>query len=436
METTDDKKTFSQRNHYLIKLAFIGFIALLLLIPIAFVSEIIRERESLKSQVKNDISEMWGGSQNMVTPILVIPYKETMVDTAKRSYVKSGTLFVSSKDLKIDNNVRAEKRQKGIFSSIVYTNQIKLQGEYSLSEIPRDKNIVYEYNKAYVQLGLTDPSSIASQVELKWNDSTAVVNPGSRCVTTIERGFNSNVIITESIQTYKVFIKFELRGSNFLSYNLTSKNAEISMQSNWPSPEFLGKNLPKAREINKEGFKANWVTNEFNNNAQFYWTDESINLAHSEPIINVGLIETADDYQKNTRSSKYALFIIALSFCTFFVFEFMHKRKIHPIQYLLVGLALAIFYLLLLSLSEQIGFNTSYLISAFAVIGIIITYARAIIPQLKSIAILTGVLIFLYAYIFILLQLEDYALLAGSIGLFIILSAIMLLSRKVNWYNE
>lgn len=436
METTDDKKTFSQRNHYLIKLAFIGFIALLLLIPIAFVSEIIRERESLKSQVKNDISEMWGGSQNMVTPILVIPYKETMVDTAKRSYVKSGTLFVSSKDLKIDNNVRAEKRQKGIFSSIVYTNQIRLQGEYSLGEIPKDKNIVYEYNKAYVQLGLTDPSSIASQVDLKWNDSTAVVNPGSRCVTTIERGFNSNVIITESIQTYKVFIKFELRGSNFLSYNLTSKNAEISMQSNWPSPEFLGKNLPKTREINKEGFKANWVTNEFNNNAQSYWTDGSINLAFSEPIINVGLIETADDYQKNTRSSKYALFIIALSFCTFFVFEFMHKRKIHPIQYLLVGLALAIFYLLLLSLSEQIGFNTSYLISAFAVIGIIITYARAIIPQLKSIAILSGVLIFLYSYIFILLQLEDYALLAGSIGLFIILSTIMLLSRKVNWYNE
>jgi inner membrane protein len=436
MDTANNTKSFFQKNHYLIKIAFIGFIALLLMIPIAFVTDIIRERESLRQQTKSEISQLWGGNQTMVTPILIIPFKETLQDSEKKSYITEKTLYISALDIKIDNIIKAEKRQKGIFSSIVYTNQYKVLGNFDLSTIPVDKNINYDYTKAVLQLGLTDPSSIASKVILKINDEMIDVQPGSIKKNVIENGLHASIRLYPETKNFNFSIEFDIRGSNNVAFILATKNAEINMNANWPNPSFIGKNLPKTREIKTDGFLANWLTNEFNNNTLAYWSDENINLSQSPPIVSVDLIETADDYQKNTRTSKYALFIIALSFCTFFVFEFLHKSKIHPIQYLLIGLALSVFYLLLLSLSEHLGFNMAYYISALAVTIIIVVYARAIIPNIKSTLILTGILVFLYSYIFVLMQLEDYSLLAGSIGLFLILALVMIGSRKVNWYAE
>ena len=435
MEIPSEKKSFFERNHFIIKFGIIGLLALLLLIPVAFIQNIIWEREQLKSTTQLNIQAMWGSNQKIVTPILVIPFKETLIDEKQKATVIERDLFLSGEKVNIDCKVTSEKRQKGIFSTIVYTDINTISGNFDISKIPNDSKYTYDFNNARFVFGLTDPGAISSKVKLIWNNEPTEVKPGSHWQT-IAAGAFAKIILKPEIKTYSYTLNFEMRGSATIEFVPACKEADITMTANWPSPSFTGKNLPKSRNITGKGFDAHWSTNEFNNAMLDNWTRTDLVLSNKEAIVSVAFVETANDYQKNTRSSKYALLIIALSFTTFFIFEFYHKRKIHPIQYTFIGFALAIFYLLLISLTEHLGYNISYIISALAVIAIITIYARAIIKNLKSTLILVAVLIFLYAYIFILLQLEDYALLVGSIGLFMVLAGIMISSRKIDWYKE
>jgi inner membrane protein len=434
MDHQQNSQSFFSRNSHIIKLGFVGIMALLLLIPVAFVKEIIHEREVLKESAQGKISEQWGSSQKFTSPILVIPFKEEdKTPEGKLSY-KDRHIFLSAENLSITTTNDTEKRKKGIFSSIVYTTKLAANGAFNLSVLPTTSKNTYDFDNAYLLIGLTDPTTIASKVLLQVSDTTYNAKLGSPFKSTVDNGLFSMVKIDrkKDIQTFK--LQLDIRGSNQLDIIPASKNADLSMQANWPSPSFNGKSLPKTRTITNKGFNATWVTNEYNTAIRDTWSDGSLDISQIPSTISVSFLETANDYQKNQRSAKYAFLIISLSFLSFFVFEFFNKAKIHPIQYAMVGFALAIFYVLLIAFTEHIGYNLAYIISASAVIVLILTYSKAIFKNTKAVIGLGGLLVFLYTYIFVLLQLEDYALLAGAIGLFLILTIIMYLSRKVDWY--
>jgi len=207
------------------------------------------------------------------------------------------------------------------------------------------------------------------------------------------------------------------------------------MSSDWPSPGFVGKVLADNHDITDKGFSANWKVSEYSRSVPSIWSDDQYRVGNGNRSFGVELIQPVDQYQQNMRSAKYALLIISLSFVAFFFFEVMYRKKVHPVQYTFIGLSLSIFYYLLLSISEHLGFDMAYMIASTSIIALILGYSKSILKSSKSLWILGLILILLYSYIFILLQLEEYALIAGSIGLFSILAMIMYMSRNVDWYN-
>jgi inner membrane protein len=428
-------KTLFKQYQPIIKIFFILIMSLFLLIPVAIVKDIINERLQLRDQTKSKIGEMWGKNQTITTPILVVPYSESVKIENGKIEKTSGQLFLSSDDVKSQFNVATDTKKIGIYSSIVYTSKVNISGKYNLKTIPTYSNRAYDFTRAQLLTGLSDPASIASKVECKINGIETRQKAGSPYKTTISDGLYADFNLPTDLAILNFDIKFDLRGSDELAIIPASKYAEINIESDWANPSFSGRNLPKDKTISPQGFKAHWIANEYNSQVEDYWTSLETNLDKRHPSINAGFLQMADEYQKNMRTAKYALLIIALSFLTFFAFEYVYKKKIHPLQYSMVGIALAVFYMLLVAMTEHIGFNKGYVISAIAVISIICTYIHAIIRQGKSTIILGSILTALYTYIFVLLQLEDYALLAGAVGLFIIVAGIMYLTRNIDWYN-
>ncbi|HHH54328.1 MAG TPA: cell envelope integrity protein CreD, partial [Bacteroidetes bacterium] len=238
-------------------------------------------------------------------------------------------------------------------------------------------------------------------------------------------------------EKYKDNIDFsfdiKLQGSESIYFIPVGKTTTVALKSSWDSPSFQGRFVPDEREVSKDGFTANWKILDMNRNYPQQWEGNKYNVSSSK--FGVDLIKPVGEYQKNMRTVKYSLLIIVLIFLIYFFFEVLGKFRIHPIQYSFIGLALTLFFVLLLSISEQIGFDLAYLVSAAATTIMILIYSAALLKNRKQLLILTGFLITIYGFIYVVLQLEDFALLAGSIGLFVALFITMYYSRKIDWYN-
>ena len=424
-----------QRN-LMLKIGFILFLTLLLMIPMALIQELIDERAVLQDQVAADVAASWGKEQLVQGPVLCIPFTET-TETLGKPYSNDHLLFVTPDELKVNSKVISEIRTKGIFNTVVYTSNNRLTGSFNLDNIPKKPEITYHWSNAILITGITDPAAISDKITTQWNNTEVKTMPGVLHQGFTTSGFHSAAPITTQTGNFSFSQEFSARGTAGLRFLPTGKMTDIDMNSNWPSPSFSGRILPQERTISAEGFEAHWDANEYNRSFPDHWiaTNSSIQSSGNEHSFGVNFIQTADHYQKNMRSAKYAILVITLSFLVFFFYEIFLKIRIHPIQYMMIGFSLAIFYALLLSFTEHIGFNTAYLISASAVTILIALYAYAIIQKTKMIVWLTALFVMLYGYIFILLQLEDYSLLAGTIGLFAILAAVMMLSRKMDWYK-
>jgi inner membrane protein len=229
-------------------------------------------------------------------------------------------------------------------------------------------------------------------------------------------------------------MNIQLKGSGQLHFLPLSDNSHIQLKSSWPDPSFDGSSLPRQREVSDTGFDAEWSFNKANMPIldQILKTDAN----RESMAFGVSMIQPADQYAKTNRSIKYAILFIGLTFAMFFIIELMQKKNVHPVQYLLVGLALIIFYTLLLSISEYLGFNIAYAIAAGATIALVGMYAGSLFSSVKTSFVLSLFMALLYGFIYVLIQLEDTALLAGSIGLFIILAVAMYFSRRINWYGN
>jgi inner membrane protein len=439
---------FERANNWLkssitIRLITIGVLILILLIPVSMVERLIWERELRQKDAIEEVSSKWGEAQTLTGPVLTIPY---LTYTKVYDADKSGKYklveaidyahFLPEK-LNVDGVISPEIRYRGIYEVIVYNSKVKLNGLFSFpdfSEWNIGKSEIL-WKEAFVSLGLSDLRSIQETISIKWNDKNYAFNPGLESQDVITRGISTRLQIDSShigSSKFEFSLDLNFNGSNSINFIPLGKTTLVNIHSKWKNPSFDGAFLPDSRNISDSGFTANWEVLHLNRSypQKFLGSVSGV----SESSFGINLLVPVDEYQKSMRSAKYAVMFITLTFLLFFFVQILNAVRIHPIQYIIVGLALCVFYTLLIALSEHIKFKYSYLISSVAIISLITLYTKSIFDNRKLTYLICLILVMLYLFIFSIIQMEDYALLMGSAGLFIVLAVIMYLSRKIDWY--
>jgi inner membrane protein len=421
------------RNKMLIKGFMIGFLILIMLIPVAFISELITEREQRQNEVTNEISSKWASAQTIVGPVVAIPYL-SVTDTNKA--VVKRYLYILPEKLNITGKLLPEVRHRSLYEVTLYRSRMTLAGTFDPAYIQK-LGIAPEqilWNESTLMLGLNDARGLEEDVTIQWDTSNTVLEAGMPDNNVVGTGLSAKLAIDPQ-RKVSFNININLKGSTNLYFTPVGKTTEVTMSSPWKNPAFDGQYLPsQPATINESGFSAKWKILQVSRNYPQVWKDAS-HFEIEKSAFGVKLIQPTDGYSKTDRSIKYAILIIALTFTIFFFVEIFQKRQIHPLQYILIGIALCVFYTLLLSISEYIGFNGAYLIATIATVTLISLYILGIFKQIKIAGGFALALGGLYTYIFVLIQLQDYSLLFGSIGLFVILAIIMYFSRKIDWYG-
>jgi len=435
--TMETKSMQSFMNSYSVKMIIVSVLAILLLIPSFLIQDIIRERIALSEKVKNELYAQWGGKQVVSGPVLNVPYSVTEpAETNQVNNERHGVVHFLPETLKADAVLYTETRKRGIYKVVVYESKLKLTGSFAQPDISRldIQNARYNWDAAYFTIGVSDMRGIKNLPELVVDNRKCEVEPGVADADLFTSGITVKAISVDLNRPMNFEIELVLNGSEDLSVEALGKTSEVSMRSAWAQPSFTGSFLPANREVTAKGFTADWLVTHLNRNFPQQWIDGKFNT--HEAKLGVELLIPIDHYQKSMRSVKYAILFIALNFIIFIFIEIKSKARIHPFQYSLVAFALLVFYVLLTSIGEQTGFNLAYLVSAVAVTVLITWYAFSILRNMRMVAWVTLLQTGLYLFLFTILQLQDYALLAGSIGLFVILVIIMRASQQIKWYQE
>lgn len=427
-----------------IKLFSIGFLLLILLIPLSWVDDLIRERQFRSDEVLLDITNKWSGRQSISGPVIVLPYKYTEVVREKGQepkvveYIRRA--YFSPEELNVVGKVEPQVLHRGIYEAAVYESVLAIDAKWKRADVEALKiegDVLW--NEAYLIFGISDLRGIADNPIIQSGDQKLTsepsnnlgINYGSETVTGLVANLNwtdySNFDLPISLQ-----LKF--KGSRGLDFIPIGKATNVSLSGPWSNPSFNGEFLPDSRTIDDQGFKAEWKVLHYNRPFAQEWLGDAIDLAGYH--FGVDLLIPVEQYQKSMRTSKYGHLVILLSFISLFLVEISQKIKIHPFQYILTGAALIIYYTMLLSLSEQIGYNTAYLLSSWATIGLLTLYSKTFLRSIKLVFLFSSLLTLFYSFIFVIIIQQDFSLLIGSIGLFIIVGAIMYLTRKINWYGK
>jgi inner membrane protein len=425
------------RNSVMLKLLTITILMLLLLIPSAMIQDVIRERQSLQHEAIEEVSSKWANGQELNGPILTVPLLYEHEKDGK--LVESISYhYVLPKELTVNGNLKPQKLRRGIYEVVVYDSDLKISGIFDLN-LNFDENHLkaIQYEKAFFTIGISDLRGIGNNINFKWGNENLKVESGSKITDLISSGITvyPKNILTLKGKSMEFNFSIDLQGSQNLTFIPVGGTTKININSEWPSPSFKGNFLPKERDVTDAGFNATWNVLELNRNYPQSWSGRSMKGKLDASAFGVNLLNEVDDYKKSQRSAKYAVMTIALTFLVFFLVEVINKKRIHPFQYILVGLALCLFYILLVSISEHSNFNLAYAISTFSIVGMISFYALYIIKARKLVMILVLTLIGIYGFVYVTLQLADYSLLIGSIGLLVILGLTMFFTRKIDWYN-
>lgn len=414
------------------KLVFIFVLMLLLLMPQNSIVHLIKERVHWQSTAMQNIKQSWPGEQTLAGPFLRIPYSVEIADV-KRSY---SSIFMPEA-LNIQTQLSTSERYRGIHKIPVYQTDINVSGTFpndfwgSIQSKFPGKHI--ELGQASIEYYVSDQRGIQSQPVLTWSGETfnfkAKVDNSTGIATDVES-------IHRTAENYPFSFNLTLNGLQTIKFAQIAEQSTIQVSSNWQHPNFIGDFLPSSREINDEGFSAQWQSTAISNQArrlldQYIKGDLS---AISENSVGVSLNQPVDHYSLSERSVKYAQLFVILTFLAMILFEIMKKLRIHPVQYLLIGLELMVFYLLLVSLSEHLRFGVAYAIAAIASTGLLTIYFMAILKSKITGAMFGAGLLALYATLFVILQAESHALLMGSLLLFLVLAALMLSTRHLDWY--
>jgi inner membrane protein len=436
-------------NGVLIKGIITGILILVMLVPTFFITNLIDERKVLQEAVVKEVSSKWANAQTISAPFITVPYTEQVVNSeGKVDNVKKHFIIIADK-LDTKGNIFPEVRKRSIYKVLLYRSDIKFVGNFK-PIVPQDINLANaDFANAKICFALSDYKGIEEELYINFNNQKINLAQGLPIADFGTVGVSAPIALTvANLQTGINFdMQVKIKGSQQLHLLPLSISSKFTLASTWKSPSFDGNSLPQEHDTNDTGFVAKWNFNSVN--LPYTAVNKEGTMKLNEPTttrdgeikkndisFGVTLVQPADQYSKTTRSVKYAILLIGLSFALFFIVELLQKKPLHPVQYVLVGLALVIFYTLLLSIGEYIIFNFAYLIAAIATITLISFYAKSHFDSWKSASIFATLLACLYGFVFILIQLEDAALLVGSIGLFIILALVMYGSRKINWYGK
>lgn len=421
-----------------LKILSIFILMLLLMIPMAFIRELINERDMLRQTTISKTTDEWAKEQHIYGPVLTIPFNKQVVQDGKTTTIRQESHILPSM-LNMNGNVDPKSLRRGIYEVVVYDSKISINGNFEgidkyLTELNGNQIL---WDEAFLTINVSDLRGIKDKVLVNWNGEEMPVEPGTQIPELVNSGITVNNIFKQVPDSGNLNFSFDLQlqGSQYLGFIPLGKETNVKLTSNWQSPSFTGSFLPDDRTVGKTGFNATYKILELNRNYPQFWIGNLNSASVQNSAFGVDLLLPANDYQKATRSAKYALLAISLTFLTFFLVEIFNKKRVHPFQYILIGLALCLFYTLLISISEHANFDVAYFISSVAVISMIGLYAKSILNDLKQTIILVLVLCLTYTFVYITLQVQDYALLIGSIGLTSILALTMYITRRVNWYD-
>lgn len=408
---------------------------LLLLIPAMMIESLVTERQERRDAVAGEISQNWAAKQILIGPFLTVPVKtQSLIDQKNVIEGIQYAHFLPEK-LNINGVVDPEMRNRGIYDIVVYNTKLDISATFNTPQFDEfnvlPENIVWK--DAFVSFGITDMKGVKDSITVHWNNEIVAANPGVVTHDVVSSGISIPVSLTGATQNYTFQTKLDLNGSFGLFFSPIGKETALHLSSTWQNPSFTGDYLPTQREVNQNGFSSDWRVLHMSRDFPQKWVGARYEVDKS--LFGVSLLLSVDQYQQTMRTVKYAIMFISLTFLTFFVIEILSGKPIHPIQYLLTGLALLVFYTLLLSLSEYVSFGLAYFIASAAVITLITLYSMSFLSERLRSAIVALVLAILYGYLYIVLQLQDYALLMGSLILFMALALTMYLTRKIDWFS-
>lgn len=448
LEFTEEKPTRQSKSIFQslsFRTVLVGALIFAMLIPLFMVENIVKDRNRYYHSVLKDIAKGWGGMQTVIGPVLVVPYVEhlTSVDTVTdnsgvsktvtRDVFNDKTMILLPEDLNIDTELLEKHRKRGIYDSLLYTAEMEISGHFNLSALPTEsRKYNIRWSKAWLAVGLSDTKAINTTTPLRWDDSSAKFEPGTRLPKLFQQGFHASMKdVRKGGQNPKFKIQLSFNGSTGIRFAPLGESTISKIKSGWPHPSFQGHILPSNKSISKDGFEAEWRIPYLARNYPQSWLmgEEHYNLNSINTGVN--LFTPITLYSKVIRAAKYGLLFIGLTFITFLIFEITLGTRLHIIQYIVVGVALSLFYLILISLSEHIKFFMAYIDASVVTVGIISLYIWAVMKSFARAFTIFLLLSALYGVLYFILQMEDYALLAGAGVMLFIVIVLMFATKNI-----
>ena len=434
----------------LFRIATLFALGVMLMVPLLSIGGLVQQRQKARDLVVQEIARSAAYAQTITGPILMVPYVRTVteqqIDGARTVLVTrevAGELRLLPQRFDLAGQLTTQERQRGIYRARIFDATNHSSGHF---DVPAHFGVTsdlqsYKFGAPRLVLGISDIRGIGNALSVQANGATVAFVPGTG-TTLLSSGVQAPLTLadTGADQGLDFAIDLPLQGTGSFQVTPLGRESHVTLRSDWPHPSFVGEYLPRSRAVSDAGFSAEWQTSYFATNAE-----EKLSrcaASEREPAcaeftalhFGVSFIDPVDQYLKSDRAVKYGFLFIALTFAGFFLLEVLRRIAVHPVQYGLVGFALAMFFLLLLSLSEHIGFGAAYLVSASACVGLIGYYVMHVLESVGIGAAFGAVLGVLYALLYAILGSEDYALLTGSLLVFGVLALVMVLTRKVDWY--
>jgi len=426
----------------LIKVVGIGVMILVMLIPMSMTRGVIHDRQAINLEAQVDIMNAWGQQQLVGSPILVVPYKIERMGSYGEYVAEESEVYILPQQFVVDIDLLPEIRYRGLHEVPVYTANSVMSGEFAQPDMLGlgIDHATFDWSRAYFALPISDARAIRNAPAINIDGKEVRFEAGGNKVAGLPTQIvaPAGEILDDATRngTFAFSIDLDLGGTKSLKLLPLGDTTEVSMRSSWSSPTFTGDHLPETREISDDGFTASWRVASLGRALPSRWTPDSFpNGMQHLPGFGVSLFVPIGIYQMTDRATKYAVLFIGLTFVTFFLFEVLVRLRLHPLQYLLVGFANTLFFLLLLSLSEHISFGLAYFMSGLASTGLVALYSASILKSWRRASLVAAMLSGLYGFLYLTLRAESLAMLAGTIGLWFSLGLVMYLTRHIDWYS-
>jgi inner membrane protein len=455
---------------YTFKALLLLVLVLLLLIPLNMIRGLVDERGRTAAGAEADIMEAWGKELIAAGPIVIVPgirTEEVRTKTEKEGekieVVKSPfTLVISPKTLDIAAVFKTETRKRGIFSVPLFSGTLDLSGGFdpalAIAELLPNEEIFFD--QAELAISLSSQKGIRKIKTSTWNGEELFFKPGNRGNSLFSPGQDRSAPspafwrsgadtgaaqpaggVSAKLPRFEnkaaaFHFSIDIQGGRYLRFLPLGQDTHAAVSADWGAPSFQGAYLPGESTVSDDGFSALWDINYLSRNIPLFWKNYGEDQTYTASLFGVDFFRAVDTYALNTRAVKYAVLFLIVPFLTLFLLEIFAKRRIHPVPYLLAGIGNAVFYLLLLSLSEQNSFYTAYLAAALAVSAMMTLYSRALLPSWNKSWYMGLTVSVSYILLYAVLNAESYALLIGSIGTFVVVALVMFLTRKLDWYRE